>query len=189
MEDDLFAFEGSLEPVDIEKTIDELVRNDRISNFSMDKSINPERKDSIWYGGELIKFTVDNRYEFRFEAVGDLRVVMVAPDGGYEFLVDKNNSGYVGRELLSYGITCDDDILFAGFEFYNKENAKRYFEENPDKKCILFFEDGNWFNLSIYDSKKDIMHDYLDNFGDILDVIAFCNIESIDETIKYVNCY
>jgi hypothetical protein len=150
--------------------IEEIGKNKRCRNVWYDKNLlNPDREDSIWYGGELISFDVLDdkgypRFRVKVLAEGEVRMSI-----GEETVVEKNNDPKRVIEFLEdHGIKDDATVAKAEFEH-----------------GALNIGDQNWFEIEIYDrfDDKDILGEtdgwIIDNAFDIAGLL--------DEVIKYID--
>ena len=106
------------------------------------QKFNNERKDSIWYGGDIVKIII-GRYHITIGAYGDVRAYI-----NDEHYVDKCNDGSFAEYLPEQEIYNDDDLL-------------RAIEENR-----IEFENNNWYEAFIWDDKTK---DYIDTYDTIID--------------------
>ena len=106
------------------------------------QNFNNNRKDSIWYGGDIVKIII-GRYHITIGAYGDVRAYING-----EHYVDKCNGGCFAEYLPEQEIYNDDDLL-------------RAIEENR-----IEFENNNWYEAFIWDNKKG---DYVDTYDTVID--------------------
>ena len=78
----------------MQEKIEEFAKNKRIVGFWIDPEIDLKKQDSLWYGGEVLQYTLDEQYHINIEAIGDVRVTAYFRNGEILDLVDKSNSGY-----------------------------------------------------------------------------------------------
>jgi len=89
-----------------------------------------KRKESVWYGGELVKIEFDH-YVITIGAYGDIRAYI-----NDNYYVDKNNGGNFANYLEEEGI-------------YNDRELYKAIGENR-----IEFESNNWFEAIIWDTEK-----------------------------------
>lgn len=112
-----------------------------LQNFTNDK------KDSIWYGNDLVTIQVGKRYQVTIGAYGDVRAII---NGNY--YTDKGNGGNFSEYLEEEGIHNDKEL------------------QQAIKEGRVVFENNNWFEAFIWDDKdKDWVGDSWDMVIDELD--------------------
>lgn len=89
------------------------------------------RKDSIWYGDDLVVIQVNKRYRVTIGAFGEIRATI---NGNY--YVDKSNGGRFAEYLVEEGIHNDEELKQA------------------IQKGKIEFENNNWFEAFVWDDKK-----------------------------------
>ena len=102
-----------------------------------------ERKDSIWYGGDIVNIEVDKRYSITIGAFGDIRATI---NGNW--YKDKCNGGNFAEYLVEEGIHNDTEL-------------KQAIQEGR-----IVFENNNWFEAVIWDDKEK---QYIESCDAIID--------------------
>lgn len=105
-----------------------------------------ERKDSIWYGGDIVSIHL-GKYQITIGAYGDIRATI---NGNY--YCDKCNGGNFVDYLIQEGIHNDKELSMA------IQNGKIEFENN------------NWFEAVIWDTKKK---DYVETYDTVIDELDY----------------
>lgn len=165
----------------IEQIMNSLAENPRITNLRYSQEIQDELLDDIMYGGDLITFTVDGKYDIKIVACGDVDIDVTYKDVSGKLITDnvrdKNNTGYVGRFLRD-----DVGITDCAQYTYNKED----FESGKyGHKAYIEIQNNNWIECWIYDREKKEYVDTSDWIASISEIIG----GSADDLINDIDYY
>jgi len=165
----------------VEQLMNSLEENPRITNLKCSAEIQDELLDDIMYGGELITFTVDDRYDIKIGAYGDVDIDVTYKDASGKIITDsvrdKNNTGYVGRFLRE-----DVGITDIAQYTYNKEDFE---SGNYGHKAYIRIQNNNWIECWIYDRAMQEYIDTSDWVASISEIIG----ETADELISDIDYY
>lgn len=134
------------------------------------ENIIPKRKNCLWYGGDLIRFNLNNGGYLVVGAYGDINLAFIDKKTNYtiEWFEDKNNGGSL-YSRLGHFVNNDKDLI----SMLNNEH-KKY-------ECVM--ENNNWFEINYIDKNGDF-HDFMfaDNVlnTDMIDEIENEIMENID---------
>ena len=99
---------------------------------------NPNRQDSIWFDGELLNITYQNRFIFSIYTGGDVAL-------SYKATLDYCDSAYeMTTWLETHGIKNDEDLG----EALSKEE--------------ISIDHGNWFEFALFDMREKYYLDFSD---------------------------
>lgn len=168
---------------EILKKLEALEKNPRISNLKYDSEIlEGERDDSWWYGGFVLGFRVDDKYNITFSAIGDNVGSILLKNGDVLYYRDRSNSGYLGRLFQENGITKDSDYIVGNAPMEYQEPEMSAFKDNKNLKAIIYPDNCNWFEMYIEDgetgectddsvsSLKEVLEPDIDDFINTLQI-------------------
>lgn len=104
-----------------------------------------ERKDSIWYGGDIVVIELE-RYQITIGAYGEIRACI-----NDNYYCDKCNGGSFAEYLVEEGINNDTELKEA------------------IEKGIISFENNNWFEAFIWDKQEK---DYVETYDTVIDELS-----------------
>ena len=153
-------------PLNIEKTkLDEFkegmlskIYDGTIKNVWFDTNVKDYRLNDTWFNDTIFRFDYKN-LEVRVTVHNDVRGKIITQKWDEEshqsqfhteHILDKNNSGELGRRLKKLGINKDSEITTKFADFINeKRNDKNEFKI----KALLELQDNNWTELVIYNKE------------------------------------
>lgn len=174
----------------ISHRLDNLKNNPRVSKLWFDDSILiPKRKDSIWYNGVIISFTLDNKYCVSLKASGEVKGTIIYTKNGELLDSDFKNQGILDC-LNDAGINNDDDFVYDIGN--NCEDAENFLTEIKNIKntaiASIVYDLNNWFEVEIINIEND---ENLTEFALGTDIVCeiddIFNLSSIDDYIKNCN--
>ena len=173
----------------------ELAPTDKVSGFWLCPEYKAEKQASEWYGGTVLSYFWDGRYEIRVRALGDNRGDIYAIDRDnktikfLEDYKDKNNAGVLGELLEYYDVNSDDEFAITCnyIDSMTAEDIAQLIDDNPKAKVLVVEQNNNWFELEICDREtNEFLTDNLcmDTLSYIEDGIDFNWIEEIFKNFK-----
>lgn len=161
-------------PLNIEKTKLDIFKEGMLSkiyggtikNVWFDTDVKDYRLNDAWFNDTIFRFDYKN-LEVRVTVHNDVRGKITTQKWDEEshqsqfhteHIVDKNNSGELGRRLKELGINKDSEITTNFADFINeKRNDKNEFKI----KALLELQDNNWAELVIYNNETE---KYIENY-------------------------